>query len=261
MRIVVIGGSGLIGKKVVQKLRWEGHDAVPASPSTGVNTLTGEGLANALAGAAVVVDVSNSPSFADDAVMEFFEKSTTNIVQAIRSTGSGSVKHYAALSVVGTDLVPDSGYFRAKLRQESLIRESGIPYTIVRATQFFEFLGAIANLAADGGKKVRVGPVFLQPVAAEEVADAVVRATLSTPANAIIDVAGPKRYRQDELMRLYLAAASQDPQEVVLDPQAGYFGSKVSEQALVPQSENAWLGDQNLESWLTAAAAEATAAV
>jgi uncharacterized protein YbjT (DUF2867 family) len=250
MRIVVIGGSGQIGRKVVQNLRWEGHEAVPASPSTGVNTLTGAGLAEAMTGANIVVDVSNSPSFADEAVMDFFDKSTQNIAQAAKA--AGSVNHYVALSVVGTDLVPDSGYFRAKLRQESLIKESGIPYTIVRATQFFEFLGAIASVATDRtSNNVRVGPVFLQPIAAGDVGESVVRASLSAPANAIIDIAGPKRYRLDELMRLHLAAL-QDPREVILDPDAGYFGTKVSEQALVPQSGQVWLGSQCLEEWLGA---------
>jgi uncharacterized protein YbjT (DUF2867 family) len=252
MRIVVIGGSGQIGRKVVQNLRWEGHEAVPASPSTGVNTLTGAGLPEAMTGANIVVDVSNSPSFADAAVMEFFERSTTNIAQAAKA--AGSVNHYVALSVVGTDLVPDSGYFRAKLRQESLIRESGIPYTIVRATQFFEFLGAIASVATDRtNNNVRVGPVFLQPIVAGDVGESVVRASLSAPANAIIEIAGPKRYRLDELMRLHLAAL-QDPREVILDPEAGYFGTKVSEQALVPQSEKAWRGNQRLEDWIVASA-------
>jgi uncharacterized protein YbjT (DUF2867 family) len=244
MKIVVIGGTGLIGSKLVAKLGEHGHEAVPAAPNTGVNTLTGEGLAEVLEGAAVVVDVSNSPSFADDAVMEFFRTSTTNLLGYSAKAGVG---HYVALSVVGTDRLPESGYFRAKSAQEKLIRESGRAYSIVHATQFFEFVGSIADAATAGGT-VRLAPVFFQPIAGDDVAQAVGRVAAGEPLNGIREVAGPERFRMDEFFREALAARH-DPREVVADEQARYYGVRLSERTLVP-GPDAQFGEITFDRWL-----------
>jgi uncharacterized protein YbjT (DUF2867 family) len=244
MKVVVIGGSGLIGSKLVARLREQGHEAVPASPDSGVNTLTGEGLADVLAGAAVVVDVSNSPSFEDAAVLKFFETSTANLLAAEAAAGVG---HHVALSVVGSDRAPGSGYLRAKVAQEKLIGSSSIPYSIVRSTQFFEFLKRIADEATDGNT-VRIAPVLFQPIAAEDVAKAVVRVALSAPLNGIVEIAGPQQFRFDEFIRLGLAAR-QDPRVVIADPQARYFGAEMGERTLVPDAD-ARLGEIRFEEWL-----------
>ncbi|MGY3684029.1 SDR family oxidoreductase [Streptomyces sp. TE33382] len=229
MKVVVIGGTGLIGSKVVARLNDHGHHAVPAAPSTGVNTLTGEGLAEVLEGAQVVVDVSNSPSFADDAVMEFFRTSTTNLHKAEAEAG---VAHHVALSVVGTEHLQESGYFRAKQAQEELIKASGIPYSIVRATQFFEFMKGIADEATDGDT-VRLAPVGIRPVHSDDVAAAVGRAAVGTPVNGRAEVAGPDTFQLDELIRETLAAKN-DPRTVVADPRARYFGAVLGETTLLP---------------------------
>ena len=244
MKVVIIGGSGLIGSKLVARLREQGHEAVPASPDTGVNTLTGEGLAQVLTGAAVVIDVSNSPSFEDAAVLKFFETSTSNLLAAEAAAGVG---HHVALSVVGSDRAPDSGYLRAKIAQEELIRTSSIPYSIVRATQFFEFLKRIADEATDGNT-VRIAPVLFQPIAAEDVAKAVGRVTLSAPVNGIVEIAGPQQFRFDEFIRLGLGAR-QDPRVVMADPHARYFGTELGERTLVPDAD-ARLGEIRFEEWL-----------
>lgn len=244
MKIVIIGGSGLIGSKVVARLREHGHQAVPASPDSGVNTLTGEGLAEALAGAAVAVDVSNSPSFEDAAVLKFFETSTANLLAAEAAAGVG---HHVALSVVGSDRAPDSGYLRAKVAQERLIRNSSIPYSIVRATQFFEFLKRIADEATDGNT-VRIAPVLFQPIAAADVAIAVCRVAVEAPLNRIVEVAGPQQLRFDEFIRLGLGGRH-DPREVIADPHARYFGTELGERTLVPGAD-ARLGKIRFEEWL-----------
>jgi uncharacterized protein YbjT (DUF2867 family) len=244
MKLVIIGGTGLIGSKLVTKLREHGHDAVAAAPNTGVNTLTGEGLAEVLQGASVVVDVSNSPSFEDAAVMEFFTTSTRNLLKA---AGAAGVTHYVALSVVGTERLSESGYFRAKIAQEQLIRESSIPYSIVHATQFFEFVKNIAAAATDGNI-VRLAPVLIQPMAADDVAKAVGRIAVGAPVNGIVEVAGPEQVRLDELIREGLKAR-QDPREVVADPQSRYFGAMLSERTLVP-ADNARLGEIRFQEWL-----------
>ena len=244
MKVVIIGGSGLIGSKLVARLREQGHEAVPASPDTGVNTLTGEGLAQVLTGAAVVIDVSNSPSFEDAAVLKFFETSTSNLLAAEAAAGVG---HHVALSVVGSDRAPDSGYLRAKIAQEELIRTSSIPYSIVRATQFFEFLKRIADEATDGNT-VRIAPVLFQPIAAEDVAKAVARVAVSAPVNGIVEIAGPQQFRFDEFIRLGLGAR-QDPRVVMADPHARYFGTELGERTLVP-SGDAKLGEIRFEDWL-----------
>jgi len=244
MKVAIIGGTGLIGSKVVARLRGDGHQAVPASPDTGVNTLTGEGLAQVLTGAAVVIDVSNSPSFEDAAVLKFFRTSTGNLLAAEAEAGVG---HHVALSIVGCDRVPESGYLRAKVAQEKLIRNSPIPCSIVRATQFFEFLQRIADEATDGNK-VRIPPVLFQPIAAADVADAVCRIAVGAPLNGIVEVAGPQQFRFDEFVRLGLSARH-DPREVVADPRARYFGAELGERALVPD-ENARLGEIHFEDWL-----------
>lgn len=244
MKLVIIGGTGLIGSKLVAKLRDHGHEAVAASPNTGVNTLTGEGLDDALRGASVVVDVSNSPSFEDAAVMEFFTKSTRNLLQAARTAG---VAHYVALSVVGTERLLESGYFRAKTSQERLIRESSIPYSIVHATQFFEFIKSIAAEATEGNT-VRLAPVLIQPIAADDVAQAVGRIAVGKPVNGIVEVAGPEQFRLDELVREGLRARH-DPRDVVADPQARYFGVTLGERTLVP-AEGARLGEVRFQEWL-----------
>ena len=244
MKLVVIGGTGLIGSKLVTKLREHGHEAVPASPDTGVNTLTGQGLAEALHGASVVVDVSNSPSFEERAVMEFFTTSTRNLLEHAAAAG---VKHYVALSVVGTDRIPDSPYLRAKNAQESLVKSGGIPYSIVHATQFFEFVKRIADEATEG-TTVRLPPVLIQPMAADDVAKAVGRIAVGEPLNGTVDVAGPQRFRFDELIRLGLGARS-DPREIVTDPHARYFGAELGERSLIPAGD-ARLGEIRFEEWL-----------
>lgn len=243
MNLVIIGGTGLIGSKLVSRLREHGHRAVAASPDTGVNTVTGEGLAQALAGADVVVDVSNSPSFEDSAVLKFFETSTGNVLAAETSAG---VQHHVALSVVGTPRLSESGYFRGKIAQEKLIRESSVPYTIVRATQFYEFIKSIADRATVGNT-VRLAPVLIQPMAADDVAKAVGRAALGPPVNGIIETAGPARFRLDKLIRDGLRAR-QDPREVITDPDARYFGARLSERTLLP-GDDAQLGSITLEEW------------
>jgi uncharacterized protein YbjT (DUF2867 family) len=250
MKIVVIGGSGLIGSKVVTILREHGHQAVAASPSSGVNTLTGEGLAEVLKGAAVVVDVSNSPSFADGPVMEFFKTSTGNLLTYEKAAGVG---HHVALSVVGTDRSPDSGYMRAKLVQEKLIEESSIPYSLVRATQFFEFVNAIADSATDGNT-VRLPPVRFQPIAAEDVASFVAKVAMGSPLNRILEVEGPESFRFDELIGLGLNARN-DPRKVVADPRARYFGAELSERSLVP-GDDAQLGKIRFKDWLSRSASQ-----
>ena len=244
MKIVVIGGSGLIGSKLVRKLREHGHQVVAASPDTGVNTLTGEGLAEAIAGAAVVVDVSNSPSFEDAAVLKFFQTSTGNLLKAEVEAGVG---HHVALSVVGTDRLSESGYFRAKMAQEKLIRSSSIPYSIAHATQFFEFLKRIADDATDGNT-VRLAPVLIQPMAAEDVASAVSRVSVGSPVNGIVEVAGPQQFRLDELIRRVLSERG-DPREVITDPHALYAGAELGERTLVPGND-ARLAEIRLDDWL-----------
>ena len=244
MKLVIIGGTGLIGSKLVPKLRERGYDAVAASPDTGVNTLTGEGLAEVLQGASVVVDVSNSPSFEDTAVMEFFTTSTRNLLKA---AGAAGVTHYVALSVVGTERLSESGYFRAKTAQEQLIKESSIPHSIVHATQFFEFIKNIAAAATDGNT-VRLAPVLIQPMAADDVAKAVGRIAVGTPVNGVVEVAGPEQFRLDELIRKGLSAR-QDPREVVVDPHARYFGAELGERTLIPAAD-ARLGEIHFQEWL-----------
>lgn len=247
MKLVIVGGTGLIGSKLVTTLREHGHDAVAASPDTGVNALTGRGLAEVLQDASVLVDVSNSPSFEDKAVMEFFTTSTRNLVAAAAAAG---VKHYVALSVVGTERLLESGYFRAKAAQEQLIRESSIPFTIVHATQFFEFVKSIAGAAADGNM-VRLAPVLIRPMAADDVAKAVGRLAVGTPLNDIVEVAGPDEFRLDELVRTGLAAKG-DPRQVVSDPDARYFGVLLGPRTLLP-NPGARLGEVRFTTWLNAA--------
>ncbi|HSE30027.1 MAG TPA: SDR family oxidoreductase [Pyrinomonadaceae bacterium] len=254
MKIVVIGGSGLIGSKVVSKLGEQGYDVVAASPASGVNTLTGEGLAEVLDGASVVVDVSNSPSFEDAAVMEFFQTSTRNLLSYEASAG---VAHHVALSIVGTDRLPDSGYMRAKVAQEKLIGQSSIPYSIVRATQFFEFVNRIAD-AATKGNTVRLPSVGFQPMAADDVATAVSKVAMGSPLNAIVEVGGPERFRFDELVRRGLNAYK-DPREVIADPHARYFGTELSEDSLVPR-DDALLAETRFQDWLTSQQFRAVAA-
>jgi uncharacterized protein YbjT (DUF2867 family) len=248
MKIVVIGGTGLIGSKVVTNLRERGYEVVAASPNSGVNTLTGEGLAEVLAGASVVVDVSNSPSFEDAAVMQFFQTSTRNLLANEAAAGVG---HHVALSVVGSDRLPDSGYLRAKVAQEKLIKESSISYSIVRATQFFEFFGRIADSATEGNT-VRLPSVAFQPLAADDVAGVVSKVAIGSPLNAIVEVAGPEEFRFDEFIRRGLNARK-DPREVIADPQARYFGAELSERSLVP-SDGALLGETRFEDWLSGSA-------
>jgi len=245
MRIVVIGGTGLVGSQVVSKLGEHGHEAIAASPDSGVNTLTGEGLPEALEGADVVIDVSNSPSFEDAAVLEFFQTATGNLIAAAKTAGVG---HYVALSVVGTERLADKGYFHAKRVQEQLIQESGIPYSIVHATQFFEFIKSIAALATDGDT-VRLPPVLFQPMASEDVAKAVGRTAGGAPVNGIVEVAGPEKLRMDELVRQALQARN-DPRQVVTDPTAPYFGAyAVDDSTLVP-ADGALLGEVRFGDWL-----------
>ena len=243
MRIVVIGGTGLIGSKLVTMLGEHGHEAVAASPNTGVNTLTGEGLADVLGGASVVIDVSNSPSFEASAVLEFFETSTGNLLAAEAAAGVG---HHVALSVVGSERLPESGYFRAKIAQEKLIESSSIPYSIVHATQFFEFVRSIADEATDGST-VRMAPVLFQPIAGDEVAQAVGRIAVGSPLNGRVEVAGPEQSRMDEFFRQALAAWN-DPREVATDPHARYFGAELGERTLVP-GDDALLGKTRYGDW------------
>jgi uncharacterized protein YbjT (DUF2867 family) len=245
MKIVVIGGSGLIGSKLVTKLGAHGHQAVAASPNTGVNTVTGEGLAEALEGASVVVDVSNSPSWEDAAVMKFFETSTRNLLAYEAAAGVG---HHVALSVVGTERLLESGYFRAKLAQENLIKASSIPYSIVRATQFFEFVKGIADFSTQGDK-VRLPTALIQPMAADDVASAVGRIAMEAPVNGTVEVGGPEQFRLYELVQRYLAARK-DPREVVADPHARYYGVDLNERTLVPR-DDARLGETRFEDWLS----------
>ena len=245
MKIVVIGGSGLIGTKVVNKLRQLGHEVVPASPSSGVNTITGEGLAKALAGARVVVDVANSPSWEDKAVLEFFETSTRNL---LATEVAANVRHHVALSVVGTDRLLESGYFRAKMAQEDLIKASTVPYTIVRATQFFEFVNGIAQSATDG-QTVRLPPALMQPIVSDDVAAALAEVTLGAPVNGTIEIAGPERIRLDKLVGRFLTA-TQDPREVVTDIHARYYGIELNDQSLTP-GDNPRLAPTRFEDWLS----------
>jgi uncharacterized protein YbjT (DUF2867 family) len=245
MKIVVIGGTGLIGSKLVTRLLEHGHDAVPASPDSGVNTLTGEGLADVLEGADVVVDVSNSPSLEGEAALAFFETSTRNLLAAEAAAGVG---HHVALSVVGTDRLSESGYFRAKIAQEKLIEGSTIPYSIVHATQFFEFIKSIADAATDSGT-VRLAPVLIRPMAAEDVASAVGTVSVGSPVNGTVEVAGPQEFRLDELIRRGLSAR-QDPREVIADPEARYFGARLGERTLLP-GDQAQVGETDLEAWLS----------
>jgi uncharacterized protein YbjT (DUF2867 family) len=245
MKIVVIGGSGLIGKKVVTKLRQRGHEVVAASPSSGVNTVTGEGLAQALAGAQVVVDVANAPSWEDNAVLAFFETSGRNLLAAEAAAGVG---HHVALSVVGTDRLLASGYFRAKMAQEKLIKASPIPYTIVRATQFFEFVGGIAQSATEG-QTVRLPPVLMQPIASDDVAAVMADVALAKPLNGTFDVSGPEPIRQDDLVRQFLNANG-DARKVITDASALYYGINVNDQSLTP-GENPRLGTTRFSDWLS----------
>ncbi|HWY05294.1 MAG TPA: SDR family oxidoreductase [Candidatus Acidoferrales bacterium] len=253
MRIVVIGGSGLIGSKLVTKLRDHGQEAISASPNSGVNSLTGEGLAEAMKGASVVVDVTNSPSWEDAAVMTFFETSTRNLLSYGAAAG---IKHHVALSVVGTERLLASGFFRAKMAQENLIKASSIPYTIIRATQFFEFVKGITDFSTEGNK-VRLPTALIQPMAADDVASAVGRVATGAPVNGMVEVGGPEKFRLDELVRKGLAA-SNDPREVVADPQARYYGVELGERTLLPD-DGARLGETRFETWLTQPAAKAAA--
>jgi len=250
MKIVVIGGTGLIGSKVIAKLSERGYEAVSASPNSGVNTLTGEGLAEVLEGASVVVDVSNSPSFEDAAVIDFFQTSTRNLLTYEAAAGVG---HHVALSIVGCERLPNSGYMRAKVAQENLIKESSIPYSIVRATQFFEFLTRIADSATEGNT-VHLPPVGFQPMAADDVARVVAKVAIASPLNGTVDVAGPEQFRFDEFISRGLSVRK-DPREVVADPHAPYFGTELSERSLVP-GDGALLGETRFEEWLIGATSE-----
>jgi uncharacterized protein YbjT (DUF2867 family) len=245
MKIVVIGGTGLIGSKLVGMLKEHGHEAVAAAPSTRVNSLTGEGLAEVMQGASVVADVCNSPSFEDEAVMDFFRTSTTNLLEAEANAG---VTHHVALSVVGTERLPESGYMRAKQVQEELIKASGIPYSIVHATQFFEFMNGIADSATDGDT-VRLAPVKIQPIHSDDVASAVGRTAVGTPVNGVVEVAGPDTFQLDQLIRESLAAKD-DPRTVVTDPHAPYFGAELEETTLIP-GPDAQIAETRFTDWLT----------
>ena len=244
MKIVVIGGTGLIGSKVVQRLAAQGQQAVAAAPNSGVNTLTGQGLAEVLKETQVVVDVSNSPSYEDKAVMDFFTKSTSNLLKYEAAAG---VRHHVALSIVGTERLLESGYIRAKLAQEKLIKESSIPYSIVHATQFFEFFKGIAD-GGTTGNTVHIAPVLFQPMAADDVAGAVAKVALGSPLNGTIEIGGPEQFRFDDFIRKGLRALN-DPREVVADPHARYFGAEVSERSLVP-GDGAQLGQIRFADWL-----------
>jgi uncharacterized protein YbjT (DUF2867 family) len=253
MKFVVIGGTGLIGSKLVTQLGEQGHDALAAAPDTGVNTLTGEGLAQAVAGADVVIDVSNSPSFEDAAVLEFFRTSTGNLLAAEAAAG---VSHHVALSVVGTERRPDIGYFRAKIAQEQLIEKSGIPFSLVHATQFYEFVARIADEASDG-TVVRIPAVAFQPIAGDDVARLVGRTAVGAPSGGRIEIAGPQEYRMDEFFRRALAARN-DPRAVVTDPHAHYFGAELADRNLVPAGA-AVLGGIRYEDWAGLPAGRKTA--
>jgi uncharacterized protein YbjT (DUF2867 family) len=250
MKIAVIGGTGLIGSKLVTKLRQHGHEAIPASPNSGVNTLTGQGLAEVLKGASVAVDVSNAPSWEDAAVLNFFETSTRNLISYGRAAG---IKHLVALSVVGTDRLSESGYFRAKIAQEKLIKSSPIPYSIVHATQFFEFIKGIADVSVVGGK-VHLPPVFFQPIAADDVASAVGRVAVGHPINGTVEIGGPEQFRLDELVRRRLAQLN-DPREVIADSNARYAGATIGERTLVP-GKDARLGETRFETWVDESAGQ-----
>lgn len=246
MKIVVIGGTGLIGSRLVKRLRQLGHEVVAAAPETGVNTITGEGLAEALAGANVVVDVTNSPSFEDKAVLEFFETSSRNILAAEKAAG---VRHHVALSVVGTDRLLQSGYFRAKMAQENLIEASGVPYTILRATQFFEFMGRIADESLADGQTVKLPPVLMQPMVSDDVAAALADVALGAPVNGMVEVAGPEQIRLDEIVRRYLSA-NKDPRRVVTDVNSHYFGLRdLNDRSLTP-GDNPRIGQTRFGDWL-----------
>lgn len=248
MKVVVIGGTGLIGSKLVATLRQRGHEVLPASPDSGVNTLTGEGLAPALAGAQVVVDVSNSPSFEDAAVMKFFETSSRNLLAAEAEAG---VRHHVVLSIVGVDRMTESGYMRAKTAQENLIKTSGMPYTILRSTQFFEFMGRIADSFSDG-KVVRASPALVQPIVSDDTVAALADVTLGNPANETLEVAGPERVRLDELIRRFLVAKN-DAREVTADVHARYFGTELDDRSLVPGG-NPRIGATRFDVWLSSSA-------
>jgi uncharacterized protein YbjT (DUF2867 family) len=250
MKIVVIGGSGLIGSNIVNRLRRDGHETLAASPSTGVNAVTGEGLGKALAGAQVVVDVANSPSFEDRAVLEFFETSGRHLLAAEAAAG---VKHHVALSIVGTDRLPDNGYFRAKLAQENLIKASKIPYTILRATQFFEFMEGIINSADDGGT-IRLSPALIQPISADDVSAALADIAVGTPVNGTIEVGGPERFPLDDIARRFLAMRS-DKRQVIADVHARYFGSELDDRSLVT-SGGARISPTRFHDWLGRMAAQ-----
>jgi uncharacterized protein YbjT (DUF2867 family) len=251
MKIVVIGGTGLIGSKTVALLRQGGHEVVAASPQTGVNTITGEGLQEAMAGTQVVIDLANAPSFEDRAVLAFFETSGRHLLAAEAAAG---VRHHVALSIVGTDRTPDNGYFRAKVAQEQLIETSGLPYTIIRSTQFLEFLGRIADASAEG-HVVRVSPGLFQPIAADDVAAIVAEVALAAPRHGIVEIAGPERAPFNDIVARYLQAVG-DPREVVRDPEARYYGGRVEERSLVPLGD-ARLGRIGLDAWLRRAPASA----
>jgi uncharacterized protein YbjT (DUF2867 family) len=252
-KIVVIGGSGLIGRKVVNNLRHRGHEVAAASPSSGVNTFTGEGVAKVLTGAQVVVDVSNAPSWEDKAVMEFFQTATRNLLAA---EGAAGVRHHVALSIVGADRLPSSGYLRAKVAQEKLIRASGIPFTIVRSTQFFEFARGIVQSATEG-QTVRLSPALMQPIAADDVATALTGFALSEPLNGTIEIAGPEPIRMDEFARRFLSG-TRDPRKVTTDTHALYFGTELNDQSLVP-GKNARLAPTHFEEWLNRSTAQKAA--
>jgi uncharacterized protein YbjT (DUF2867 family) len=253
MKVVVIGGTGLIGSKLVNKLREQGQEAVAASPASGVDTLTGAGLPEVLAGAQVLVDVSNSPSFEDAAVLKFFETSTRNQLTAEAAAGVG---HHVALSVVGADRAPDSGYMRAKIAQESLIKAGKVPYTIVRATQFFEFVGRIADECTDGNN-VRLSPALMQPIAADDVAAGLARVVLEPPVNGTVELAGPEPIRMDELCRRLLTA-KHDPRQVTADIHVRYFGAELNDRSLTP-GENARIGSIRFDDWLSRSVSRAAA--
>ncbi|PWU00280.1 MAG: NmrA family transcriptional regulator [Terriglobia bacterium] len=246
MKIVVIGGTGLIGSKLVTKLREHGQEVVAASPATGVNSITGEGLADAMKGASVVVDVTNSPSWEDAAVLKFFETSTRNLLKVEASAG---VRHHIVLSVVGTERLLESGFFRAKIAQENLIKASSIPYSVVRATQFFEFVDKIADMSTDRNE-VRLPPVLFQPMAADDVASALAGIAIGSPVNGTVEIGGPEQFRLDELIRRNLAARK-DPRDVISDPRGRYYGIAVTERTLVP-NDDARLGETRFEDWLRA---------
>lgn len=250
MKIVVIGGTGLIGSKLVKKLREYGHEAVAASPNTGINSITGDGLAAALKGASAVVDVTNSPSWEDTAVLKFFETSTRNLLTYETAAGVG---HHVALSVVGTERLLESGFFRARLAQEELIKASKVPYSIVRATQFFEFVKQIVDFSTEGGM-VRMPPALIQPMAADDVASALARIATNPPINGTVEIGGPEQFHLDELARRALAAR-EDPREVISDPNGRYHGIQVSERTLVP-GQDTRLGETRFETWLTQAASQ-----